>query len=158
MLIRLFAIYISISDWQLSFSYDALKLWSIKLPKGSLSSSNLSCLSSVTGPLHWVLQVPSIFLLHNSTGPMTTMRMTITTTILITELQTLCWFGLSLGSGASNYSFHPGPPPHVLGFSGSVLPAVPLLPMADIHYIDNSREPMGCDVNCRLEMNTYKWK
>lgn len=63
---------------------------------------------AIAGPLHWVLQVPSIFLLHNSTGPMTTTRMMkMMMMMIITERQTLCWFGPSLGSGGRNHSFLP---------------------------------------------------
>lgn len=62
---------------------------------------------AIAGPLHWVLQVPSIFLLHNSTGLMTTTWMMKMMMMIITERQTLCWFGPSLGSGGRNYSFLP---------------------------------------------------
>lgn len=43
----------------------------------------------------------------------------------------------------------------------SVLPPFPfsLFGWHTAHrFVDNSRELTGCNVNCRLEMNTYKWK
>lgn len=123
----------------------------VEIENHSLPSSISPLLPLFPGPLHWVLQVPSI--------PFCTAALDwlMTVTMMIMAWQTLCWLRLSLGSGGSNHIFPSPCPspwcrriwfPSVFPFPSS------LYGWHTVHrLVGNSREPMGCNVSCRLEMN-----
>lgn len=95
---------------------------------------------SISGPLF--PKVPGITSLHNTTR----------LDNINYEWQTFCWFSL-----AAVYAVSPSL--CLVGLCGvsQSLHHSPCYSMSD-RLEDRSSESLGCDMNCKSQMNTYKWK